>query len=395
MTQLLFREDAYATGFEANVLEIQGSRILLDRTLFYPEAGGQSADVGRLTWDGGAARVTDVQKGEGGVWHELEGGLPGGGAVTGEIDWHVRYRHMQRHTGEHLLAQAFLRVNPACKVRAVSMRGPHCTLDLEGGPTEEDARAAERILQEVFARDLPVETFEVPEETLSQYPLRRPPQVSGTVRLVGVREGEGWWEMSACGGTHLKSSAFAAPVAVLGLERVKAGLTRATFVAGEEAAGELGRVYRAARNVARSLSVPVEKLEERFAALQEEGARLRAELERAQLTSARALVEAAPVQTLPNEISARLIRLPEAALVTPALGILAALPNSLGAVFSEDGRCGVASSSPELHAGKLLGVWLKVSGGRGGGKADVAQGQTADTAAFERAVLDSWAALTK
>ncbi len=394
MTQLLFREDAYATSFEAKVLMVEGRRVLLDRTLFYPEAGGQSADVGQLSWDGGTAHVTDVQKGEGGVWHALEGDLPEGGAgVAGKLDWAARYRHMQRHTGEHLLAQAFLRVNPAFKVRAVSMRGPHCTLDLEGEPTDADARTAEEILQDIFARDLPVETFEVPEGELGQYPLRRPPQVSGTVRLVGVREGDGWWEMSACGGTHLKSSAFAAPLAVLSLERIKAGLTRATFVAGEEAAGELGRVYRAARSVARSLSVPVEKLEERFAALREEGVRLRAELERAHTDLARALVEAAPVQALPNGLSVRFVHVPEADLVTPALGVLATLPNALGAVVAGNGRCGAVSSVPELHAGKLLGEWLAVAGGRGGGKADVAQGQTGDALAFGRAVQASWVSL--
>ena len=394
MTRLLFREDAYATTFEAGVLEIEGRRVLLDRTLFYPEAGGQSADAGRLDWAGGAAKVTDVQKGAGGVWHELEGSVPQAGAnVRGEINWAARYRHMQRHTGEHLLAQAFLRVNPAFKVRAVSMRGPHCTLDVEGGPADDDARSAEKILREIVALDLPVETFEVPEAGLGQYPLRRPPQVSGTVRLVGVREEGGWWELSACGGTHLKSSAFAAPVAVLSLERVKADLTRVTFVTGEEAAEELGRVYRAARKVARSLSVPVEKLEERFGALQEEQARLRADLERAQLDLARALVLAAPARTLLGGQSARLIRLPQAALVTPALGVIATLPNTLGAVVAEDGRCGAASSAPDWHAGKLLGAWLQAAGGRGGGKADVAQGQTTDTAAFERAVWDGWATL--
>lgn len=122
---------------------------------------------------------------------------------------------------------------------------------------------------------------------------------------------------------------------------------------GEEAAEELGRVYRDAKSLARALSVPVERLAERFEAVQQEQAGLRTDLERAHVALARTLVGAAPTAALPGGVSARLVRVPEAALVTPVLGMLVATPNSLGAVLSADGRCGAASSAADLHAGQL------------------------------------------
>lgn len=391
MTQLLFRADAYATTFSATVQATEGARVRLDRTLFYPEAGGQAPDEGVLRWPGGAARVTDVQKGDGGVWHTLNGELPSvGTTVEGELDWRLRYRHMQRHTGEHLLAQALLRVNPAFRVAAVSMRAPHCTLDLEGGPGDADARAAEAILQDVFARDWPVQTFEVAEAELPTFPLRRPAQVGGTVRLVGVKDAEEWWELSACGGTHLRSTAFAAPVVVLHSERVKGGRTRMTFMAGEEAAEFLGEVYRTARAAAQALSVPIGRLEERLGATLQESAALRADTERVRAGWGAALAAASPSQPLQSGASLRFVPVPEGALVTPTLRALVELPRTVGAVVAPDGRCGAASSAPEVHAGQALGAWLAASGGRGGGKADVAQGQTGDAAAFEAAVR-TWA----
>lgn len=389
MTALLFRDDAYATAFNAQVLEVDGGRVRLDRTLFYPEGGGQPADTGELTCAGGNARVTDVQKVGGVVWHVLEGATPAvGDDVRGELDWRARYRHMQRHSAEHLLAQAFLRVRSDIRVQSVSMRSAFCTLDFEGNPTDADARAAESVLRDVIARDLPIEAFEVPEAGLAAYPLRRAPQVRGTVRLVGVRDGDGWWEMVACGGTHLRSTAFVAPVVVLGLERVKGGLTRVTFMAGEEATEYLGSVYRAARQLAQAQSVPVDRLVGRTQTTLDEVARLRGELERTQAELARALVQAAGARAF-HQGELRFVRVPGAALVMPALKALVDLPATVGVVVAADGRVGVTSSVADVHAGQQLNAWLQAAGGRGGGKPDVAQGQATDVAAFERAALHS------
>src|SRR5437868_2140181 len=100
MTDLLYLRDAYLREFDAVVVAVDGSRVALDRTAFYPTGGGQPHDVGVL----GAARVAAVRKEGDAVWHELDGGVPAVGAtVHGEIDWERRHKLMRTHTAMHVL----------------------------------------------------------------------------------------------------------------------------------------------------------------------------------------------------------------------------------------------------------------------------------------------------
>src|SRR4029453_10126019 len=103
-TDLLFLRDAYLRSARAEVTHVDGVRIALDRTVFYPTGGGQPHDTGTLSWDGGTAVVTEVRKGGDAVWHTLEGDIPAPGTeVTAEIDWDRRHRLMRTHTALHVL----------------------------------------------------------------------------------------------------------------------------------------------------------------------------------------------------------------------------------------------------------------------------------------------------
>ncbi|WP_309572786.1 alanyl-tRNA editing protein, partial [Deinococcus sp.] len=241
MTRALYHDLPPHLDFTATVTAVDGLRAELDATAFYPEGGGQSGDVGRLRWNGGEEAVTATRRDRatGCIWHELDGAPPPvGTSVAGDVDADARWRHAQRHSGEHLLAQAFARVNPVFAVEAVSMTSPECTLDLRGDPGETHVRAAEALLRETLGRgDLILHTPVVAEEELGAYPLRRTTKVRGQVRLVIYEDAAGTpFDVSACGGTHVPRAAMAAPVVVLRTERVKGGLTRVVFMAGEEAA---------------------------------------------------------------------------------------------------------------------------------------------------------------
>ena len=100
MTELLYLHDAYATTFDATVVEIDGDAVALDRTLFYPTGGGQPHDLGQLA----GADIVDVRKDGLTVWHQLVGTLPSQGEqVTGTIDWDRRLHLMRTHTALHVL----------------------------------------------------------------------------------------------------------------------------------------------------------------------------------------------------------------------------------------------------------------------------------------------------
>ena len=386
MTHPLYHDPYQPLTFAAPVVDVQGQEVALAATAFYPESGGQSSDVGRLRWPDSEVRVTHARKDKatGTVWHRLDGELPPIGAeVTGEVDPGPRWRHTQRHSAEHLLAQAFRRVNPAFEVASVNMTGPECIIDFLGDPGEADVRAAEALLRETLGRDeLTLETPIVPEAELANYPLRRESKVGGQVRLVIFRDGSGeYFDVSACGGTHVPRAAMCAPVVILRTERVRGGQVRVVFMAGEEASEYLSGVYQSARTLAQEFSAPVDKLPERVAALRADLSAACADADALRARLASQLVAAASAEGTPP---LRLLTLDNAALLAP---VLTAVPaGEVLAAVGPGGRCGVASAHPDVKAGDVLRAALTVTGGKGGGKPDFAQGSTADEGGFLEAV---------
>lgn len=390
MTRALYHENGLQLDFSAPVVAVQGQEVALEATAFYPESGGQSSDVGTLGWRGGQAQVEHVRKDKatGVIWHRLTGNVPEVGAVvTGEVAAGPRWRHTQRHSAEHLLAQAFKRVNPVFEVASVGMTSPECHIDFVGDPAEVHIRAAEQLLRETLGRDdLTLETPTVPEDRLENYPLRRESKVGGQVRLVIFRDSAGEsFDVSACGGTHVPRAAMCAPVVVLRSERVRGGQTRVVFMAGEEAGEYLAGVYRDARAVAQGFSAPVDQLSERVDALRADLSNAKAEAEAVRRELARHLLATAPAQ---GEPPLKTLTLSDPALLMPVLTQVAA--GEVVAAVETGGRCGVASGTAEVKAGDVLRSALAQTGGKGGGKPDLAQGTTAQPAEFlavVRAVL--------
>jgi alanyl-tRNA synthetase len=395
LTRALYYEDGTRLTFESVVQEVSGSEIALEATAFYPEGGGQNGDAGRLSWAEETATVLDTRKDKatGLIWHRLEGTLPPVGTqVSGEVDAARRWRQMQRHSGEHLLAQAFKRVSPAFSVAAVGMRNPECTLDLEGDPAEIHVQAAETLLRETLGRtDLTLETPTVSEDDLHLYAPRRETKVRGQVRLVIFRDEAGdAFDVSACGGLHVPRASLAAPVVILRTERIRAGLTRVVFMAGEEAGEYLTRVYRDARALAQGFSVPVDRLPERVAALNTERDALKAEAAALREALAATLVGAAPVEIV-NGLPVRCVTLDDLALLLPTLN---AVPvGEVLLALAPGGRCGMATPREEVNAGVVLGTVLRATGGKGGGKPAIAQGTTPQPDGFFAAVKDALSVL--
>lgn len=356
----LYQLDSYATRFQARVKRAwsdeKGHYAVLSETLFYPQSGGQPADQGFLRGPFGEVRVLgayEEEKAFGDVVHVLSAPVPQGAEVEGEIDWARRFRHMQRHTAQHLLSQALLRAG-GYHTLAVSLDSPVCTVDLEEEAEEEGIQKAEALANFAVYADYPVEAFFVSEEELAQYPLRRPPRVHGRVRLVRI----GDFDLAACGGTHLKTSAQAGPIKVLRWERYKGG-TRVYFAAGWEALEDyhakhalLSRLALAFSTSPLEVEKPVRKLKEELYAVRGENQALR-----------EALVEA----LLPRALEAGVLLVPG-----PVLGDLAKRLLGWGdrtfLLLSPEGRFALLGPGKEALLERL-----KALGARGGGK-EVVQG---------------------
>ncbi|MDZ7705561.1 MAG: DHHA1 domain-containing protein [Trueperaceae bacterium] len=386
-TKRLYQQDSYAKTFESRVVSVEPadagrSEVVLEHTLFYPTSGGQPHDTGVLA----EARVVDVYNRNGTVVHLVEGLAPNENAVVrGIVEWSRRYRHMQRHTAQHLLSQAFLRANDAFETRSVSLTSPVCTLDLAGEPTDNDLRDAEHIVTDAVYAGFNIRAFEVDESDIDNYPLRRPPKVSGTIRLVQMGE----WEVSACGGTHLRASTEAGPIKILRSERVKGGLTRVYFCSGLEAIDDYRLKHRVAYGLSNELSTQVEAVPDRFAALQQElrdlihtrdGYRTRV----ATLLAEKLVGDAEPTPT--GRVVRYRLSADDAALLRPLAQALSeyAGPQDdpkndivalLGVATDDKAQLIFArGEDAEADMNKLLQEVLPLVDGRGGGRPSFAQG---------------------
>lgn len=231
-TGRLDHDDAYTTRFRATVLAAGEHRgrpaVTLPATYFYPESGGQEPDHGML----GGAPVTDVQVDDDGiVWHVLgEGCAPPSGEVEGEIDWARRFDHMQQHTGQHLLSAAFERVLAAPTLSS-HLGEARSTIEVALADVGWEAVArAEEAANRVVWDDREVLRHWVDDEGVKRFALRKPPAVSGRIRIVEVPG----WDVSACGGTHVRRTGEVGPVKVVGWEKVR-GNVRFEFLCGARA----------------------------------------------------------------------------------------------------------------------------------------------------------------
>ncbi|MCS7055086.1 MAG: alanyl-tRNA editing protein [Thermoflexales bacterium] len=225
--------------------------LILDQTAFYPEAGGQPHDTGTI----GSARVVDViEDAQGAILHILDGVNAGdcpqpGDEVACCIDWARRFDHMQQHSGQHILSQAFVRVAGLDTV-AVHIGQTDCTIDLPTAALMPDAiERAEREANAIVMEDRPVLAYEVGDADLATIPLRRPPKVSGTIRIVEVKD----YDWSACGGTHVRSTAQIGLIKIIKAER-RGAETRLTFRCGGRAFDDYVRLSAATARLMEALS---------------------------------------------------------------------------------------------------------------------------------------------
>lgn len=379
--------DAYALAFAAPVVAVRSvpdapnqAWVRLAASAFYPTSGGQPHDLGTLD----DVDVLDVAIDETGVWQRVAAppsAWPNGHLVRGRIDGERRARHRQRHSAQHLLSQAFLRQPGSFATRAVSLAGPDLTIDLAGEPDDAAIAAAERLANEAAYAAWPVVALEIDECDLGRYPLRRPPKVSGRIRLVAIGpdvtdDPASAWELSACGGTHVRCTAEAAPITVLRSERVRGGLTRITFRAGWEAWDDHRAKHEAATRAATSLSTGVPELVTKVAALADEAGGLRRALAeaRGRLAEARAddLLGDAPE---PGTLVVAELDGADADLLTPLADALAARGATAALAVVREGKAElVIASGAGVDVRPALAAALPHLSGRGGGRPERAQG---------------------
>jgi alanyl-tRNA synthetase len=319
-TERLYYNDSHLIEFQARVVDVTErvsgwTALVLDRTAFYPTGGGQPSDTGTLN---GSRVVECIDDGERGVLHVVQGLAPAiGSMVAGRVDWLRRLDHMQQHTGQHILSQAFVRLfnTPTKSFRVLEAV---CEIDVElAHPTTEIIERAVGLANNVVWEDREITIHNVSSEQAAAMPLRKEPAREGELRLIEIED----FDLTPCGGTHAYRTGEVGMIAVRSWERAK-GLTRIEFAAGVRALADYRKANRSAREVAALFSTGRDDAPQHAAQLVEENKalhrRVRAleELE-AEVEAERLLASASPlVDRLPTPSDVRSALSEETRIVT-------------------------------------------------------------------------------
>ena len=229
---LLFLRDAYLREFDATVVAVDGDRVALDRTAFYPTGGGQAHDTGTLA----GRPVSDVRKDGDQVWHTIEGGVPAAGEpVHGELDWERRHHLMRTHTALHVLCGVIWN-EWAVPVTGGNMEPLVARMDFEFDPLPEGfgSRIEELVNNELLA-DRPIEVTFLPrsEAVLDSDLIRTKvsliPESVPEIRVVDIVG----LDKQADGGTHVRSTAEVGRIIVRKTESKGKGNKRVRIEVGD------------------------------------------------------------------------------------------------------------------------------------------------------------------
>ena len=396
-SERLYYSDSFVRTFAGVVTDVRGLsgssgeqiwQLTLNRTAFYPTSGGQPFDMGQLSAtlrDGTTLNIAVEQveeDEEGAVWHFVRQPLNPGTHVKGEIVWERRFDHMQQHTGQHLLSAVFWRELHLPTV-SFHLGETTSTIDLAGGPlANHSLERVERIANEIIAEDRKVTTrFVTRDEAqamMTAGQLRKLPERQGPIRLVDIAD----CDDNACGGTHVRSTGQIGGLLVRAVEKVKQGV-RVEFVCGSRAVRTAHIDFAILSEVSALLSTGPKELAAIVGKMLSDGKA--SAKERQKLREELAVFHAANLVTEgPIENGLRLLvrawKDRDRDYVKLLASRTAAAAERTAVIFSateaDPVRVFVARSADmDFNCGQILREALAHLGLRGGGSADLAQGE--------------------
>ncbi|MFZ5352915.1 MAG: alanyl-tRNA editing protein [Bacillota bacterium] len=373
-TKKIYFDDSYTVDFEANILKVQNYKdkyaVILDKTAFYPESGGQPADKGSIN----GIKVVDVIEEDQAVLHIIESPFASQKAVC-SIDWERRIDHMQQHTGQHILSACFYKLYGG-NTSSFHIGSDYATIEIDITEFNEDMAAAiEDMANKAIYANLPVYASIVDPETLQKLPLRKMPRVESNIRIVEIED----FDFSPCGGTHVKSTGEIGIIKIRRWEKLKSSY-KFEFVCGMRALTDYRLKNAAIYYLGAAMSVrdaevitAFDKLNDSLSELQKQCSILRNELLDIEagknMDNAEEYKEIKIITKLYEKKDINDVKLMAQNIVkNPSFIVLmAAVNNAVQAVFAR-------SEDVDLDASSLLKKVLPIINGRGGGSPKLAQG---------------------
>ncbi|WP_125140209.1 alanyl-tRNA editing protein [Clostridium transplantifaecale] len=367
----LYYQLPYVKQFEAKVLSCEkgkkGFEVILDRTGFYPEGGGQPSDTGML----GEARVLEVhEKGEE-IIHYTDREMQTGQTVAGTIDWEGRFSNMQQHSGEHIVS-GLIHGRYGYDNVGFHMGHEEMTIDLNGSLTWTQLMEIEKEANEVVYSNQYIAVTYPAEEELAELDYRSKKELTGQVRIVEIPGSD----CCACCGTHVERTGEIGAIKFLSMIHYKGGV-RISMICGAKAMEDYDRKTDQAIAISNLLSAKPDRLAEAVERLKNEAAEKDARI--GALTR-----ELFTLKAERYEEGQKLLLVFEEGLLPVQVRQFCNLLLEEGkagtaAVFSPDGRggynyCAGSRAIDMKEAGKTLNAKLN---GRGGGSSQMIQGSFA------------------
>jgi alanyl-tRNA synthetase len=396
VTERLYYSDSHLIDFEARVVDVTDrvsgwTAIVLDRTAFYPTGGGQPSDTGTLN---GLRVVECIDDGDNGVLHVVQGAAPSrNDVVRGRVDWSRRLDHMQQHTGQHILSQAFVTLFNA-PTRSFRVLEASCEIDVElSNPSTDVIERAVELANNVIWEDRAITIRNVTSGEAAELPLRKEPARDGDLRLIEI---EGF-DLTPCGGTHAYRTGEVGMIGVRSWERAK-GLTRIEFVAGGRALADYRKANKSAREVAALFSTGRDDAPQLAAQMVEEhkelNRRIRVLEEMAAEVEAEKLFASASDGVVMQIFDGR-----DAESLKKLAHALIAHPQTVALLGSRDqgtARLVFARSADAVgDMNTLMREACALLDGRGGGKPDLAQGGGKNVEKLEAALTHALTLLNR
>ncbi len=377
MTEKLYYKDAYLAEFTATVLACEtaedGYRIVLDKTAFFPEEGGQYSDRGYIE----SSLVRDVREESGVIYHLADSPVTVGASVNCKIDFDERYEKMQCHTAEHILS-GLIHTHFGLDNVGFHLGADYVTMDVSGVLERQDLDRIEDMANAIVFENVAVTSeFPTPSE-LPTLNYRAKLDLTENVRIVRIGE----YDACACCAPHVARSGECGLIKILDFQKLRGGI-RMFITAGRRALKYFRAMFTSAGEISQLLSVPKEEIADGVTKLNEALAKERADFKSYRLSLARARA-AAVEHTSGNlvlhfaDLEGEELRVFASEAVPSVDGILVALGGAEGAY-----KYVIASNSTDLRAASRdINAAL---GGRGGGSTTMIQGSfTASLAEIER-----------
>jgi alanyl-tRNA synthetase len=378
MTIRLYYDDSYCRTFQARIVDSfyddNRPAIILDRTCFYPTSGGQPFDTGTI--DGVPVIDVFVREKDHEIVHVLAGEVTAS-SVEGSIEWPRRFDHMQQHSGQHILSQAFIQVTGWPTV-SFHLGIDNCTIDLATtGVKKDQLVSAELLANRIIWENRSIQSRVVDQLSIEALDLRKAPDIDGDqYRLVDIAD----FDLCACGGTHVSRTGEIGLIKIIKVEQ-RGPNTRVEFQCGQRALNDYGYKNEILNNLSSELTTGYSEIEHSVNRIREEAKITRQQLKK----QSKKLVEYEAQQLLNEMAETDKIRIVCLAYVDRSPDEIRLLANKIAQSDGNVALLGLAGSKSQIvfacsrnlpiEMNRILNQTLPYLGeATGGGSATFAQG---------------------